>query len=141
MSAAAPVITPRSSPSSPAPSRRLKRTRRWLPRVTANLADYANVSVVMDRSAGSAKGAPYDLIFVNGAVEEVPGVALFAQLHEGGRSRRHCGYGGSARATVFVSERGAVFRKRLLQRLSSRPPGFAKAREFVFWATRDVGCR
>ena len=99
---------------------------------TANLADYANVSVVKGSlEAGSAKGAPYDLIFVNGAVEEVP-ASLFAQLREGGRLVAIKGYGGSARATVFVSERGAVSENVFFNASVKPLPGFAKAREFVF---------
>jgi protein-L-isoaspartate(D-aspartate) O-methyltransferase len=99
---------------------------------TANLADYANVSVVTGSlEAGSAKGAPYDLIFVNGAVEEVP-ASLFSQLREGGRLVTIKGYGGSARATVFVSERGAVSENVFFNASVKPLPGFAKAREFVF---------
>jgi protein-L-isoaspartate(D-aspartate) O-methyltransferase len=98
----------------------------------ANLADYANVSVVTGSlEAGSAKGAPYDLIFVNGAVEEIP-ASLFSQLREGGRLVTIKGYGGSARATVFVSERGAVSENVFFNAFVKPLPGFAKAREFVF---------
>jgi protein-L-isoaspartate(D-aspartate) O-methyltransferase len=99
---------------------------------TANLADYANVFVVTGSlEAGSAKGAPYDLIFVNGAVEEVP-ASLFSQLREGGRLVTIKGYGGSARATVFVSERGAVSENVFFNASVKPLPAFAKAREFVF---------
>jgi protein-L-isoaspartate(D-aspartate) O-methyltransferase len=99
---------------------------------TANLAAYANVSVVKGSlEAGSTTGAPYDLIFVNGAVEDVPS-ALFAQLREGGRLVTVQGYGGSARAKVFVSERGAVSENEFFNASVKPLPGFAKAREFVF---------
>jgi protein-L-isoaspartate(D-aspartate) O-methyltransferase len=99
---------------------------------TANLASYPNVSVVHGSlEAGSTKGAPYDLIFVNGAVEDVPS-ALFAQLREGGRLVTVQGYGGSARAKVFVSERGAVSENVFFNASVKPLPGFAKAREFVF---------
>ncbi len=46
---------------------------------------YDNVSVVRgDLKAGHKAGAPYDVIFVGGSVEELP-EALLAQLAEGGR--------------------------------------------------------
>jgi protein-L-isoaspartate(D-aspartate) O-methyltransferase len=99
---------------------------------TANLAAYANVSVVSGSlEAGSTKGAPYDLIFVNGSVEEVP-AALLSQLREGGRLVTVQGYGGSARAKVFVSERGAISENVYFNASVKPLPGFAKAREFVF---------
>jgi protein-L-isoaspartate(D-aspartate) O-methyltransferase len=99
---------------------------------TANLAAYANVTVVTGAlEAGSPKGAPYDMIFVNGAVEEVP-ATLFAQLREGGRLVTVQGYGGSARAKVFVAERGAVSENVYFNASVKPLPGFAKAREFVF---------
>lgn len=100
----------------------------------ANLAElaYTNVSVVTGAlEKGNTTGAPYDLIFVNGAVEEVP-EALLAQLRDNGRLVVVRGYGNSARATVFVRERGA-FSENVFFNASVKPlPGFAKVKEFVF---------
>ncbi|MGG7517514.1 protein-L-isoaspartate O-methyltransferase family protein [Allorhizobium undicola] len=99
-----------------------------------NLAahDCSNVSVVSGAlEAGYAKEGPYDLIFVNGAVEELP-EALFAQLPEGGRLLAVVGYGHAARATLFVKAAGAVAGTPSFN-ASVRPlPGFRKAAEFVF---------
>jgi protein-L-isoaspartate(D-aspartate) O-methyltransferase len=91
-----------------------------------------NVSVVTgDLEKGHAAKAPYDLIFVNGAVEEVPD-ALLSQLRDNGRLVVVQGYGNAARATVIVRERGA-FSKNVFFNASVKPlPGFAKAKEFVF---------
>jgi protein-L-isoaspartate(D-aspartate) O-methyltransferase len=98
----------------------------------ANLVEYPNVSVVTGPlGMGSAAGAPYDLIFVSGAVEEVP-QALLSQLRDGGRLVTVQGYGGSARAKVFVGERGAVSENVFFNASVKPLPGFAKAREFVF---------
>lgn len=98
----------------------------------ANLADYTNVSVVAGSfAAGNTAGAPYDLIFVSGAVEEVP-ASLLSQLRDGGRLVTVQGYGNSARATVFVAERGAVSENVFFNASVKPIAGFAKAREFVF---------
>ena len=93
---------------------------------------FFNVSVVTGAlEKGNPAGAPYDLIFVNGAVEEVP-EALLAQLRDNGRLVVVRGYGNSARATVFVRERGA-FSENVFFNASVKPlPGFSKAKEFVF---------
>ncbi|MDR6667162.1 protein-L-isoaspartate O-methyltransferase [Rhizobium sp. 1399] len=98
----------------------------------ANLAGYANVQVATGPlEKGNAAGAPYDLIFINGSVEEVP-AALLGQLQDGGRLVVVQGYGNAARAKVFVSERGAVSENVFFNASVKPLPGFAKAHEFVF---------
>jgi protein-L-isoaspartate(D-aspartate) O-methyltransferase len=91
-----------------------------------------NVKVVTgELEKGYAADAPYDLIFVNGAVEEVP-AALLEQLAEGGRLVAVVGYGNAARAMLLLSEQGAVSETARFN-ISVRPlPGFRKAKEFVF---------
>ncbi|QFY59933.1 protein-L-isoaspartate O-methyltransferase [Rhizobium grahamii] len=97
-----------------------------------NLSSYPNVSVATGAlNAGNTTGAPYDLIFVNGAVEELP-QALLSQLRDGGRLVTVHGQGGSARATVLSSERGAISENVYFNASVKPLPGFAKAREFVF---------
>jgi len=93
---------------------------------------YDNVAVVTgDLEKGYAAEGPYDLIFVNGAVETVP-VALFDQLREGGRLVAAVGFGLSAQAQLFVKD-GGVVSGRPAFNISVRPlPGFRKAEEFVF---------
>jgi protein-L-isoaspartate(D-aspartate) O-methyltransferase len=93
---------------------------------------YDNVSVASGPlEKGNAAGAPYDLIFVNGAVEEVS-ADLFGQLRDDGRLVVVQGYGNSARASVFVRERGAISENVFFNASVKALPGFAKAREFVF---------
>ncbi|GAC1042369.1 protein-L-isoaspartate O-methyltransferase family protein [Rhizobium sp. No.120] len=93
---------------------------------------YGNVTVVGgDLEKGHAADAPYDVIFLNGSVEQLP-QGLLDQLGEDGRLITVIGYGQAARATVFMRERGA-FSENVFFNASIKPlPGFAKAKEFVF---------
>ncbi len=93
---------------------------------------YDNVAVVTgDLEKGYASEAPYDLIFVNGAVEEVP-AALTEQWRDGGRLVVVVGYGNAAKATVYRRD-GASTSAATFFNASVKPlPGFAKAAEFVF---------
>ncbi|MDG3578661.1 protein-L-isoaspartate O-methyltransferase [Rhizobium sp. YJ-22] len=93
---------------------------------------YANVSVVRgDLEQGNRAGAPYDLIFVNGAVEEIPS-ALLDQLAERGRLVAVEGYGNASRAVVVTRERGAFSEAYYFNTAVKPLPGFRKAKEFVF---------
>jgi protein-L-isoaspartate(D-aspartate) O-methyltransferase len=100
----------------------------------SNLAalGYDNVTVVRgDLEKGHAANAPYDVIFLNGSIEQLP-QDLLAQLGEEGRLITVIGYGHAARATVFMRERGA-FSENVFFNASIKPlPGFAKTKEFVF---------
>ena len=93
---------------------------------------YDNVAVVTgDLEKGYAAEGPYDLIFLNGAVETVP-ATLFDQLREGGRLVAAVGLGLSAQAHLFVKD-GGVVSGRPAFNISVKPlPGFRKAEEFVF---------
>lgn len=67
-----------------------------------------NVSVVEGPlAAGHPARAPYDVIFVNGAVDEVS-PALFDQLADGGRLIAVIGTGNAGRATFHIKENGVV---------------------------------
>jgi protein-L-isoaspartate(D-aspartate) O-methyltransferase len=93
---------------------------------------YSNVSVVTgDLEKGYAAAAPYDVIFVHGAVETVPH-SLLAQLSDGGRLVAVVGSGNASRAKLFLRENG-VTSERLAFNTAVKPlPGFRLAREFVF---------
>lgn len=92
----------------------------------------ANVTIVQGKlSDGYRNTAPYDVIFINGAVELVP-EALKAQLAENGRLVVVIRKGPQGRAHLFVRELG---------RIGSRPdfdatvpllPGFREPAGFVF---------
>jgi protein-L-isoaspartate(D-aspartate) O-methyltransferase len=91
-----------------------------------------NVTVVTgELTKGYAAAAPYDIIFVNGSVEEVP-AALLEQLAEGGRLVAVIGYGNAAQAKILLKEHGSISESSRFN-LSVKPlPGFAKVKEFVF---------
>lgn len=93
---------------------------------------FGNVTVVKGNlEKGHAAEAPFDVIFLNGAVEVVP-EALFDQLRDGGRLIAVIGYGNSSAAQLYVRE-GASVSKRFLFNTSVKPlPGFRKVVEFVF---------
>jgi len=97
-----------------------------------NVLGCPNVTVVTgDLTKGYAAAAPYDLIFVNGSVEEVPAV-LLEQLAEGGRLVAVIGYGNAAQAKILLKEHGSISESSRFN-LSVKPlPGFAKVKEFVF---------
>lgn len=98
----------------------------------ANLAGHGNVKVVAgELEKGSAADGPYDLIFLDGAVETVP-EALFAQLRDGGRLVAVIGYGNASRAHLFVKERGVVSAAPEFNTAVKPLPGFRKAVEFQF---------
>jgi protein-L-isoaspartate(D-aspartate) O-methyltransferase len=99
---------------------------------TLSSLGYDNVAVVNGPlEQGYAAEAPYDLIFLNGAVEQVP-AALLDQLRDGGRLVGVIGYGSTGQAKVLVRENGVISEGSAFNS-SVRPlPGFRIEREFVF---------
>lgn len=93
---------------------------------------YGNVTVVTGPlEAGCRTEAPFDVIFINGAVETVP-TALLDQLKDGGRLIAVVGYGNASRAKLFLRE-GNRTSERLGFNTAVKPlPGFRLAREFQF---------
>lgn len=93
---------------------------------------YDNVAVVTgDLEKGYAAEAPYDVIFVHGAVEVVP-EALFGQLRDGGRLVVVEGYGNASQARLYIKERGMASERSAFNTAVKPLPGFRKAAEFVF---------
>ncbi|MBL8663861.1 MAG: protein-L-isoaspartate O-methyltransferase [Candidatus Odyssella sp.] len=92
-----------------------------------------NAIVVEGRLAdGYPKHGPYDIVFVNGAVEEFP-QALIEQLAEGGRlvGIRRTGAGPGA-AMLLLKRRGAVAGRTLFEAATPYLAGFAPKPRFVF---------
>lgn len=98
----------------------------------ANLAGLANVELVTgDLAKGHAKGAPYDAIVIDGAVEQVP-EALVKQLKEGGRLAAAILDKGVSSLAAGVKAGGAV-RLRAFAEADAPPlPGFSLPRAFRF---------
>lgn len=93
---------------------------------------YDNVAVVTgELESGYPDEAPYDLIFVNGAIESVP-ETLLKQLREGGRLVAVVGYGNAARAKVFQRSGGSTSQSAYFNAAVKPLPGFRQAAEFVF---------
>lgn len=98
----------------------------------ANLSAYDNVKIITgDMEKGVPADSPYDLIFINGSVEQVPS-ALFGQLKDGGRLVAVVGYGNASRAHVFRKERGTVTAQAGFNTAVKPLPGFRKVVEFQF---------
>jgi protein-L-isoaspartate(D-aspartate) O-methyltransferase len=97
-----------------------------------NLAGYRNVQVVQGRlSDGLAPRAPFDVIFVNGAVEIMP-EHLLAQLREDGRlvcavREGEVGYG-----RIYVKHEGAIGARDAFDMHLAVLPGFVRTPSFVF---------
>jgi protein-L-isoaspartate(D-aspartate) O-methyltransferase len=99
---------------------------------TLSRLGYDNVAVVVgDLEAGYAPEAPYDVVFVHGAVEFVPD-ALLAQLRDGGRFVVVEGYGNASQARLYIKEGGHVSERTVFNTAVKPLPGFRKAKEFVF---------
>lgn len=95
-------------------------------------AGLSNVTVVTgDLAAGHAAKAPYDLIIVGGAVEQLP-EALFSQLKEGGRLVAVVGRGLSSGARIYVREGGTQSERFAFNASVHMLPGFEKTPEFQF---------
>ncbi|MCJ8520498.1 protein-L-isoaspartate O-methyltransferase family protein [Pseudorhizobium tarimense] len=93
---------------------------------------YDNVAVVPgEMEKGCPAEAPFDLIFVNGAIEEVP-PALIEQLRDGGRLIAVVGYGNAAQAKRLVKERGFVSESDHFNASVKPLPGFRREKSFVF---------
>lgn len=91
-----------------------------------------NVAVVTGNlEQGYAAEAPYDVIFVHGAVEVVP-EALFSQLRDGGRLVVVEGYGNASQARLYIKEGGRTSERSVFNTSVKPLPGFRRAKEFVF---------
>jgi protein-L-isoaspartate(D-aspartate) O-methyltransferase len=92
----------------------------------------ANARVVQGKLAeGYSAGAPYDVIFINGAVERVPD-ALQAQLGEGGRLVTVIETGRQGRAHLLVRDHGRIGRRADFDASVPLLPGFRQPTGFVF---------
>lgn len=92
----------------------------------------SNISVVTGGlAAGCPASAPFDVIVVGGAVEEIP-EALFAQLKQGGRLVAVVGRGPASGVHVYVREGGTQSERFAFNAAVHMLPGFEKTPEFQF---------
>ncbi|HEX6121360.1 MAG TPA: protein-L-isoaspartate O-methyltransferase [Dongiaceae bacterium] len=82
-------------------------------------------------SAGCGKHAPYNIIFLDGAIELVP-PSLMSQLAEGGRMVGVLQDRGVGRAALWIKSAGAVSHRMLFDANVAPLPGFAAPAGFVF---------
>ena len=91
-----------------------------------------NVAVVSGPAVkGWPAGAPYDVIFLNGATEVVP-KSLFGQLKEEGRLIAVVGCGPAARVILYRCVGGNVSGWPVFDAAAALLPGFAEPPAFVF---------
>jgi protein-L-isoaspartate(D-aspartate) O-methyltransferase len=98
----------------------------------AALADYANVTLVEgDLTAGSPDQAPYDVLVVDGAVEQLPD-ALVDQVRPGGRVVTGLVERGVTRLAAGTRTPGGFGLAPFADVDCVTLPGFAQAKAFVF---------
>jgi len=95
-----------------------------------------NVTIVEGALAeGAPQDGPYDVILLNGSVEEIP-ASLLAQLREGGRLvaivASGANYGRPGKATLFVKVDREASRLPHFDAGARPLPGFSRARAFAF---------
>lgn len=97
----------------------------------AALAGIGNVAVVAGPlAAGHAAQGPYDVITVQGGVEQIP-AALLAQLKEGGRIGAVFMEGALGTVKVGLKTEGKISWRFAFNATAPVLPGFAAARAFV----------
>ncbi|MBN9071714.1 MAG: protein-L-isoaspartate O-methyltransferase [Rhizobiales bacterium] len=97
----------------------------------ARLGCAAATVVTGPLAAGYPQGAPYDVIVIEGAVDEVP-PALFGQLQDAGRLVAVEGHGNAGIAKVYLKTGGVVSGRRAFNAAIRPLPGFERAAVFEF---------
>ena len=94
----------------------------------------ATTSVVLAQGAlidGARAEAPFDVIVVEGAIEQTP-ETLLSQLAEGGRLVAVMNDGPQGKATLFLKEHGGIGRRAVFDAATPVLAGFKKMMGFVF---------
>ncbi|MBX3529675.1 MAG: protein-L-isoaspartate O-methyltransferase [Rhizobiaceae bacterium] len=99
---------------------------------TLSRLGFDNVAVVTGAlQAGWAPEAPYDVIVVGGAVDDVP-QALLDQLRVGGRLVAVVGEGNAGFACLYLKDEAGVSARRVANAAVKPLPGFRRAPSFAF---------
>ena len=88
-------------------------------------------TVAGDLASGWSKDAPYDVILLDGAVEEIP-PALVKQLRDGGRLAAATLYNGVSRLVVGRASGGTLGLRTIADAEVEPIPGFERPRAFTF---------
>ena len=80
---------------------------------------------------GWASEAPYDVILLNGSVDEVP-AKIFGQLRDGGHLIAVIGAGNAAKAMIYTKSGTSISGRDVFNTSIPALPGFAKIPEFEF---------
>lgn len=92
----------------------------------------SNVTLVQGALIEGARAeGPYDVIVVEGAIEQTPDT-LLAQLAEGGRLVAVMNDGPQGKATLFLKEHGGIGRRAVFDAAAPVLAGFKKAMGFIF---------
>ena len=89
------------------------------------------VIIASDYPLGHAAQAPYDVIFFNGAISEIPN-AITPQLAENGRLVAIVRNKKSGKAIIMTRYMGVCSSRRSFDAIVPILPGFEKEREFIF---------
>ncbi len=99
---------------------------------TLDELDYDNVAVVQGPlNEGYPAEAPYDVVFIGGAVDAIPQV-LFDQLRDDGKLIAVEGHGNAAVARLYIRNGNDISGRKLFNCAVMPLPGFQKKEEFVF---------
>jgi len=112
----------------------LEETEEAVTKTTEQLidADITNAAVVKgDLKSGASEHGPYNVIFVNGAVSEVP-KTWFDQLANEGRLVCLVQNGPMGRVCVYTKAGDTIGERVMFDASAPTLPGFAAAPEFVF---------
>jgi protein-L-isoaspartate(D-aspartate) O-methyltransferase len=103
-----------------------------LVRIAATGLSLGNVTVVQGALIEGVKDeSPFDVIIVEGAIEQVP-ETLLSQLAEGGRLVAVMNDGPQGKATLFLKENGGIGRRAVFDASAPLLAGFKKAMGFIF---------
>jgi len=97
----------------------------------AQLAIHNVVQVTGPLAQGWAGSAPYDLILIEGSVEEIP-QALFGQMADGGRLVAVVATGGVGRATLFMERQKVISHRPYFDAAVPALAEFRRQQGFVF---------
>jgi protein-L-isoaspartate(D-aspartate) O-methyltransferase len=99
---------------------------------TLSRLGFDNVAVVEGPlNEGYPAEAPYDVILIGGAVDDIPD-ALFRQLRDGGRLVVVVGEGNSGVAQLYLKTGETISGRRVFNAAVRRLPGFERAPAFQF---------